>query len=346
MLNSLTIKGFRCFRELHVEPLTRVNLFVGKNSSGKTSVLDAAELAASGSVEGLVLSAVRRGERILTPEVLTPADEKYTGHVIDPSHLFLGHELKVGTKFVIESAGDIPRSIQCTVEHASVSDTLILSLRFVSHLHPRRRADRLSISPAGGVLLPPHRRAESSPPVNFLKAEGIDAVSLNQLWDRVVLTPSEEPVIEALQIIEPLVERLAFVGGSPPTIRVRLSGMEQPLPLGTLGGGMEHLLALSLSLSSARKGFLCIDEIDTGLHYTVMVDMWRLVVETAERLDVQVFVTTHSLDCVRALARLRRRYPEVAEAVTLHRVEKDASRTVVYDVDEIVVAAEGHIEVR
>jgi putative AbiEii toxin of type IV toxin-antitoxin system/AAA domain-containing protein len=349
MLNSLTIKGFRCFRELHVEPLTRVNLFVGKNSSGKTSVLDAAELAASGSIEGLMRSAVRRGERILTPEVLTPADEQYAGHVIDPSHLFLGHDLKAGNKFAIESAGDIPRSIQCTVEHASVSDALILSLRFVSHLSPKRHADRLSISPAGGVLPPPRRRAKSSSPVNFLQAEGIDPLSLNQLWDRVVLTPSEETVIAALQIIEPRVDRFAFVGGtqgSSPSILVKLSGMERPLPLATLGGGMEHLLALGLALSSARKGFLCVDEIDTGLHYTVMADMWRLVVETAKRLDVQVMATTHSLDCVRALARLRRRYPEIAEAVTLHRLEKAASRTIVYDVDDIVVAAEGDIEVR
>jgi recombinational DNA repair ATPase RecF len=46
MLNTLTIKGFRCFHELRVEPLKRVNLFVGRNSSGKTSILDAADFDA------------------------------------------------------------------------------------------------------------------------------------------------------------------------------------------------------------------------------------------------------------------------------------------------------------
>ncbi len=109
---------------------------------------------------------------------------------------------------------------------------------------------------------------------------------------------------------------------------------------------MGNLLALVLHLFSAQGGFLLVDEIDTGLHYSVMVDMWRLIVETAKKLDIQVFATTHSLDCVRALARLRNKYPEVADEITLHRVEKDAPRTVVYDTDELVIAAESQIEVR
>ena len=91
---------------------------------------------------------------------------------------------------------------------------------------------------------------------------------------------------------------------------------------------------------------MLVDEIDTGLHHSVMVDMWRLVIETAQRLDIQVFATTHSLDCVDALAQIRRKYPEIAAEVTVHRVEKNAPKTVVYEMDEIVIAAEGHIEVR
>ncbi len=354
MLKSLTIKGFRCFKELRVEPLTRVNLLVGKNGSGKTSVLDAAELAASGSVERLVQSAIRRREQILIPGVLTPAEEKYSEHVIDPSHLFLGHDLENGREFTIDSSGEVRRWVQCTVELASVRDAggtwaRILSLRFVSHLTQEGEADRLSISPAGGVLPPPRLLSEASPPVNFLRAEGVDAFALSQLWDRVALTPEEEPVIAALQLIEPRVDRIAFLGGgrsSSPSIFVKLSKMEQRLPLATLGGGMEHLFALGAHLSSAQGGLLLVDEIDTGLHYSMMTDMWRLVVETAKRLKVQILATTHSLDCVRALARLRNRHPEIAAEVTLHRVEKERPKTVVYDMDEIVVAAQSHIEVR
>jgi len=347
MLKSLDIQGFRCFRQLRVEPLTQVNLFVGQNNAGKTSLLEAAELVAIGGVEGLMRSSVRRSEQIL---VRSEVEEEYKEHVFDPSHLFFGHDLQLGSSFKIQGHGETESWVECAVEHASVQETLIHTLGFRSHVTAQKKEHaRLTISPWGGVLPPPRWWPEPSPRVNFLEAESIDVSNLGQLWGDLVLTTEEEEIIRSLRIIEPLFERLAFIGesrGALANIIVRLTGNEKRLPLGNLGGGLRHLLALVLNLLSAQGGFLLVDEIDTGLHYSVMLDMWRLLVESAKRLRIQVFATTHSLDCVRALGRLRRRYPEIGEAVTLHRVERDASTTVVYDADEIVVAAEGHIEVR
>jgi predicted ATPase len=346
MIRKLTIDGFRCFRELRVEPLTRVNLFVGQNNAGKTSLLEAVELVAIGGVEGLVRSAVRRDEDVLRR---FESEEEYKEHVVDPSHLFFGHELKVGKSFSIEADRE-RRWVKCTVEHASDRETLILTLCFESHVTVSQgRNQRLTISPSGGVLRPPSHLAEPKPRVNFLDTRLSGTGQLGKLWEALVLTPEEDEVVEALKIIEPRIERLAVLGearGTPAKILFKLDGVEQRIPLATLGGGIGSLLALVLNLFSAQRGFLLVDEIDTGLHYSVMVDMWRLVVETAIRLNIQVFATTHSLDCVRALALLRNKYPKIAEEITLHRVEKDAPKTVVYDADELVIAAESEIEVR
>src|SRR3954466_4783480 len=345
MLKSLEIQGFRCFRELRVEPLTRVNLFVGLNNAGKTSLLEAAELLAIGGVEGLMRSAARRGERVLgRPE----STEEFRGHVVDPSHLFFGHSQDLGRSFRIEGDGDAERWVQCKVEYAPAQETLLKALFFQSHVTNEHQ--RLTISPYGGVLSPPPRLQESNPRVNFLAAESLDASRLDQLWDALVLTPEEEGITQALKLVEPNIERLAFLiegrGTPSPNILLKLKGSDRLLPLGTLGTGLRHLLALVLNLLSAKGGFLLVDKIDTGLHYSVMVDMWRLVIENAQRLGLQVFATTHSLDCVRALARLRNRYPELGAEVMIHRVERNQTKTVVYDTDDIGVAARGHIEVR
>ncbi|ETX02887.1 MAG: hypothetical protein ETSY2_34620 [Candidatus Entotheonella gemina] len=57
------------------------------------------------------------------------------------------------------------------------------------------------------------------------------------------------------------------------------------------------MLGLILVLVRSQDGVVLIDEIDTGLHFTVLSNMWKLVYETAKRLNVQVFATTHSNDC-------------------------------------------------
>jgi predicted ATP-dependent endonuclease of OLD family len=79
-----------------------------------------------------------------------------------------------------------------------------------------------------------------------------------------------------------------------------MRGQRDPIPLGSMGDGMRRILTLAMCAVNVENGFLLIDEIDTGLYYEVQADMWRLILETAQRLDVQVFATTHSWDCVSA----------------------------------------------
>jgi hypothetical protein len=113
-----------------------------------------------------------------------------------------------------------------------------------------------------------------------------------------------------------------------------------------MGDGMQRLLNLSLALIRSRSGVALIDEIDTGFHYSIMTKMWRMVVETAERLKVQVFATTHSQDCVRGLARLHEEHPDLAEMVRVHRVEQGEPSSMMYTPEEIEIAAEQNVDVR
>lgn len=74
--------------------------------------------------------------------------------------------------------------------------------------------------------------------------------------------------------------------------------------------------------------------------------MWRLVVEVARRLDIQVLATTHSLDCVRALAALYEESPSVRDLISLHRIERGAEASVPYSADEILAASQHQMELR
>src|SRR4029077_12212915 len=147
--------------------------------------------------------------------------------------------------------------------------------------------------------------SESARPVRFVTPSSIDSGRTGVLWDMVALTPEEECGVASLRIIEPGIERIAFLGEGGRASRsffLKMEGSEERLPLGSLGDGLKRLLTLTLHLVSARGGFLLVDEIDTGLHYSVMADMWRLVIQTAKRPPHPGFPTTHSPDSVHSFA--------------------------------------------
>ena len=118
------------------------------------------------------------------------------------------------------------------------------------------------------------------------------------------------------------------------------------MPLGSHGDGMRRLLALSLSLIKTTNGILLIDEIDTGLHWTTMEEMWRLIVNTARKSNVQVFTTTHSYDCIRGLASLVESSTELASEISVQKVDRSLARAVTLDAENIRIAVAQDIEVR
>ena len=366
---ALELNNFRSFKTLTLNGLTRINLLVGPNNCGKTSVLEAAEiLLSAGNPRTLWRSLARRNERLLS-SVETTQPSTRPVRELDVSHLFHGHRLTQGSRLVIRGRNGTPLSVayeivpayaadndyQAELPLASTVDPGQLSALAIHDDIERGEARAVvPLSPSGGLSLEPLRRLWSSKwrditqPINFIGTEGIETYELSRAWDDIVLTPEESQVIQALQIIEPDIERLAFVAdsGASSSIFIKLKGSDARLPLGSMGDGVKRLLALAITMVRSAGGYLLFDEIDTGLHYSIMSEMWRLVVQTAKRLNIQIFVTTHSQDCVYALAWLYEQNPELAKEISLHRIDRGEPTTVAYSAREIEAAARHHLEVR
>ncbi len=219
---------------------------------------------------------------------------------------------------------------------------------------PGRPQDTLlELAERGGLPLEALRRKTHPPsrPVVFFDGSMLSIADVISRFNDVVLTSEEAVVIDALQIIEPSIDRIAAVSADLSELAatprggiiVRCLGSEDRVPIGHMGEGMWRMVGLALALVSAKRGLLLVDEIDAGLHYSVMIDMWRLVCATAERLGVQVFATTQNSDCWTSLAAAIR---ESGGDVSIQRLELKREQTVAFASDEIVIAAERGIEVR
>ena len=83
MIRSLQLTNFRSHANFQLQKLGRVNLLVGTNNSGKTSILEAIELLlAHGDPRNIWTALTRRGERIWEDEDRRGASE------IDPRRFY------------------------------------------------------------------------------------------------------------------------------------------------------------------------------------------------------------------------------------------------------------------
>lgn len=371
MLKTVTIKNFRGFESFELQQLGRINLLVGLNNSGKTSILEAIQLLCSPrNIASLSETMTDRGEFFFS-------EERGRARELDICHLFYGHEMQLGSTFCISGTKENENTLEELVAEIDVMPPIRYNdeqpsllndeepdefkrLSFVFRWPHRLKKEglQLPISPKGGVYIDyvRHSRRDIENLVvrtQFVTSSSLTTEKMAELFNQVVLTPEEELVQEALQTIEPKIERIAVVStekyrysGSRGGFVVRLSDRDQRVPIGSMGDGIWRILGLALATVSARGGFLFVDEIDTGLHFTAMSDMWKLIWKTATRLNVQVFATTHNSDCWTSLATLASQEEAAQEGITIHRIERGKETSVVFTEREIAIAAERGIEVR
>ncbi len=331
-------------RSFRLNNLKRVNLLVGANNCGKTTVLEALELLGSRSAADIKLRALlrRRGEALLGKN--GDGDREF-----DIRHLFRGHKIQIGSWFQIEGkAQDSPQDF-CRVEIRQSKKWLSAHLSFSGGSGDNRLTDLGGLGPTIDLN---RERWNEAARVQYIGTASVSAKDLEDLWESIALTPGEEILIKALKAIEPDLERIAFVGfGSMPRsaerggFMVRRRGSYQPVPIGSLGDGIWRMFTTVMAGLRASGGFLLVDEIDTGLHYSAMADLWKTAAKMSQEADIQVFATTHSYDCVYSLASLvaEGKHPGV---FSIHRIEPDRGESVALSEDEIAILAERDIEIR
>lgn len=368
ILPSLEIRNFRAFRHLTIERLGRVNLIVGKNNVGKTSLLEALEVYAE------------RGHPLTVREVLSRRDENNLSFrrgtpdsevdALSYRHLFYNRKdprketepIQIGTGdspqntlslqvgwFTTKSGEERVKTLQpLSSEELAIADNPILGMSV--HLGAKQigiyRLRRQMREVIFGSISDEISHV-------FVSVNGLDATLVNELWESIALTKLEENVLKALSIITPEIQAVSLVTSQLSGLEgyvsipiTKLKGLEEPVILSSMGEGMNRMFGLALALVNAKDGLLLVDEIDTGLHYSVQPDMWRLVFETAQRLNVQVFATTHSWDCIEAFQEAAA-IDNKEEALLIRLENKNGEMvTTLFDERRLSIATREHIEVR
>ena len=378
-LPDLTIKGFRGIDDLTLPRLGRVTLLVGKNGVGKTTVLEAVEAYAARGRRAVLQDILAKHEE------LRPAIDERGRDALDVDWPALFHR-QDGCTAAAVSIGPAKRGTQLRIERAAPTERQLMAIERRSpgalvgdRLETLRvvfggsetvaawwatvageTSARITTSPVGGLdrfPLREHRALNDSepPPSQRCQSLGPDVIGnsqMAQLWDAAVTHGYETEAVDALRLVfGAAAEDVAVIGGAVGRLSsrralVRIEGWTGRRPLKSLGDGAVRLFGVALALAHSRDGFLLIDEAENGIHYSLRREYWRMVLQTAERHNVQVIATTHSSDCIRGFAGASAELEHVGGRLYRLSDGRGPLRAVEYDEEDLVTAAEQGIEVR
>ena len=313
LLNALTIHSFRGLQNLVIAKLGDVNIFVGKNNCGKTSLLEALAFhCLSLQPNRLMEIFLQRGRLV-------------SGYASDMQISWLfPHKLSL-EEIATETEGQFPLSslraqlikneeltyeTETLEETEQATDTLLrISLAYELRDGKQLKGDidfkklgptSLRVSPPSPVKLPAIQYNFQFISVGALNGRRHMAQVIDCLTS-IEGTPEKERLVSLLSYYDAGIQNVSVgaPGGERPCIFLSHNEMGQ-VPLFAFGDGFIRVFDLAMSAILAQGGVLLIDEIEAGLHYSTLKNCFSWLFRACRELDIQLFLSTHSLEVVDA----------------------------------------------
>ena len=350
---NLEIRNFRGIEHLTVDDFSRVNVFLGQNSSGKSSVLESIIMLIGMSnpdlpqlintIRGRNYSSFsdlsyffRNGDLKIKPEI--------TAELSDASKRHLS--LEMAYRFDEKSQGDFQNGQIPTSETKTFLNTLRMLFDVENDSETKRYECGITVGQNG--ITTGKKMADGYMEKNSVAFIPADLASGNPVNDLVELIKrkKKDHVLEMMQKFDSRITAVEVLNNAA---YIGLEGLDQLMAVIMMGDGMRRYLNIVVAAANPMNNILLIDEIDNGLHYSAYKKLWEAIFALAISTNKQVFVTTHSKETLYRLNEMLEEHPEHQDALRLYTIENTklkGHQAYKYTYEGLAEACNNDIEIR
>lgn len=323
-LNNLEINNFRGIDHLKIDDFSRVNVLVGQNNSGKTSVLEAIALLMSMSNPDIpqAINAVRARKAYSNfidiqyffnhLDVSTPP--KISSDLMDHS----SRSLNLGLTYVFDELSEAKN--EQTQQNGAVKYVNTLEMNFDIATGETKKSYKswLRVNSQGMVVN--RKLAEDYLENKRAWLTPSDLMTSNLVNDLAELFKRnrKDTVLGLLKLFDSRINSIEILTDD---IYIGFEGMPQMLSVSMMGDGLRRYLSIIACAANPIINVFLIDEIDNGLHYSVYKKLWQALFALAVASDKQIFVTTHSKETLCYLNKMLEENPDFQKEFRLYTLE-------------------------
>lgn len=284
---QLDIKNYRKLSNIQVKHLSRVNIFAGGNNMGKTSILEAFYLLTQLNDINAFLDL-----------------EKYKGRFYDKFPSKWIDKNFITPVDVTGSFNGIPSTLLITKRQ---TEDDIEKTNYLSTIRAEARVN-------GDELLSSiHLYGDREPELRYVKAQILcqssftspyryNGALLQRAHAYAVQEKYYDEVIDFIrEYLDNSIEKIEMVSDEGESrFMVTSNKLNDVIDITKYGEGLQRVFEIALLMGYSNNGILCIDEIDSAIHKSLLIAFTRFIQQSAEKFNVQVFLSTHSKECIDA----------------------------------------------
>lgn len=324
LIESLNIDHFRGLNGLSIDDLSTVNIFVGANNSGKTSVLETLKIMSEpSSLAQIMYLALHRAQ--VDPEEKKKNLIRYVQNIFQESHdeegqrfyrIRLGASVQ-GVHFQFDVDGTVGEVVNSIGENENVFDIAI-----------KTSTDTGSKNDYAIVQLKNGQDTSfSSEKKSLYKALYVPSnisyynICASILADYIV-SHGKQDILHIIQTFDSDVNDISLVREDIYLHSIHFG----TIPLFAYGSGLQKAVMLAAMLAHFKNGAILIDEIDNAIHVSAFEDVFKWFLDSCIKWNVQAFVTTHSAEAIDAILKIAHHNHPAEDVLRIITLRKDLER--------------------
>jgi AAA15 family ATPase/GTPase len=317
-IKNIEIKNFKCFEDFNAEGFGRVNLIGGKNNVGKTAFMEAFFIASNSIV---MIDSLDDIIPFLTIESLRGIVNIY-------DEMQILEIVKIFDKYENVNISSNNSKISLTIEKKDLVEKFLINDK-----NPGLTREM------GKYLISNKRKL-----YNFIPSYMIGNVLIIDIFDKIKRARKREELNHAINLFDKNILEFDIIENIP---NVFLNNLKKFHDIVELGHGLKRYIAIISAILINKDGFLFLDEIENGIHYTQLDELWKIILEVSKEQNVQVFATTHSKECIESYARVAKKLEdEEVTFIELGRNKNNKLASIVYDFEAFLNEVEQRQEIR
>jgi AAA15 family ATPase/GTPase len=281
--DSLFIEQYKIFKDFKIEKLNRINIFAGFNNTGKTTLLEAIYLLTKQNNIEAYFKYVKLKNK------LTQLDINYMKEYFKQDIKISGKFNEIDTSIHIKKffASNIDKKDDYSVSYEAISvidGEAINNTIHTFEVNPLiRYVDKVELL-CNSIFKSPYF---------YNKNEIVETYSKSLKSGEI-----DETITFIQKHIDSNIMGISHDGIDAFIVKHKIPTSSPELT--SYGEGLQRIFEIALSFANCRNGVLLIDELETAIHYSLLVDFSKFIQELAVKFNVQVFITTHSKECIGA----------------------------------------------
>lgn len=308
MIKSIKINNFKGLNDFNLQDISNINLLGGKNNAGKTTILEALFMFHDRLNPNMLLRQYNwRGvnEMALTPEsFFAPIFHNFNlNNIIE---IETTNHKNFIESMIIKFSNNKNKSIQMKSNHGQIrTDEPIISsntLEIKYKSSTKKQQEVNLIIDNQGLEMEVVHATQGETRAIFLASKTHsyapeDAIRFGELD----IKGQADIIVDFLRIIEPRLKSISSITMSNNTSMLHADiGIGTKVPISYMGDGISRILTILLAIVSNKNGIIFIDEIENGIHYSVLSKVWEIISKAAIDYNCQLYATTHSYECLSA----------------------------------------------